>query len=138
MGSRLPIAPIANRRLATSFIAYRHRKNHIVLHRVPKFCQSPISQSLPCSFIYGRYLGSDMLLKSYHKKLSGPLFIAYRHCKKYIVLHRVTKICRFPISYDFHRIADIAIISSHSYAHITSLNLQCVFCNMGSTMQFIL
>lgn len=37
------VLKIADRRLATSFITYRHRKNHIVLQRVLKVRSSPIS-----------------------------------------------------------------------------------------------
>ena len=106
---------IANRDrwLATSFIAYRHRSNHIVLHRVLKIADrrftssitSLISQLLPCSFIYGRYLGSDMLLKSHHKVIGSTLYriSTYREW-----LHHVLKIAdcadyRSPISHDIYR-----------------------------------
>ena len=61
-------------------------------------------------------------------------FIAYRHRNNHIVLYWVPKVSRLPISYDIHRIADNAIISSHFYAHATSLNLRCAFCDTGSTM----
>ncbi len=87
---------------------------------VMSFIASPISQSLPCSFIYGWYLGSDMLLKSLHKKLSGPLFIAYRHCK-YIMLHRVPKVSQSP---SLRRIV--------IYAYIKSLILRCAMRDVGS------
>ena len=132
-----------DRRLATSFIAYRHRNNHIVLHRVFKivdrrlvmsFIASPISQSLPCSFIYGRCLGSDMLLKFHHKsyrvRSSSHIGIA----KNILCYIGYPKFADCRLSYDIHHIADSAIISSHFYANVTSLNLRCAFCDMGSTM----
>jgi hypothetical protein len=55
-----------DRRLATSFIAYRHRSNHIVLHRVLKIADRRFTSSI-----------ASPILQSFHHilTLTSPLWI---------------------------------------------------------------